>query len=157
MPSVSRFRLIPGAVTILALASQVGACSANQPSEARSVKVDGESVPADRLEAVAGGVCQAARVAATDPPAARTAFFGEAHEGLHTLARALGDVDRPKAADVLEAKQTVEADLSSGKDGTALGTDLFRLAAAVRAGLGRLEIAVAACEPKPTPGTGSGS
>jgi uncharacterized membrane protein len=155
MPSVTRFRLVLGAVAILALAGAVGACSSDQPSEARSVEVAGESVPTDRLEAVAGAVCRAARVAATDPAAARAVFFGEAHEGLHTLARALGDADRPKAADVLEAKQLVEADLSSGKDGTALGTDLVRLAATVRGGLDRLEIAVPACEPKPRKDSGS--
>lgn len=157
MPSVTRFRLVP-VVTILALVSAVVACSSDQPSEARSIEVAGESIPADRLEAVAGGVCQAARVAASDPAAARDLFFGEAHEGLHTLARALGEVDRPKAADVHEAKQKVEAALRGGEDGTTLGADLFQLAAAARAGLARLEIAVPACEPKratgsdPTPG-----
>lgn len=155
-PMPTCFRLVP-VMTSLALVSAVAACSSEQPSEARSIEVEGESIPADRLEATAEGVCQAARAAASDPAAARHLFFGEAHDGLHTLARALEDVDRPKAADVLEAKQTVEAALRSGKDGTTLSADLFRLTAATRAGLDRLEIAVPACEPKQTQDTDSGS
>lgn len=152
----TRFRLVP-VMTTLALVSAVADCSSEQPSEARSIEVDGESIPADRLEATAEGVCQAARAAASDPAAARDLFFGKAHDGLHTLARALGDVNRPTAADVLEAKQTVEAALRSGKDPMTLSADLLRLAAATRAGLDRLELAVPVCQPKQTHGTDSGS
>ena len=52
-------------------------------------------------------VCDAADA---DDPSAAEAAFGRAHDGLHTLARELQDLDRrDAAADLLEAKQRVEA------------------------------------------------
>lgn len=127
---------------VLALA---GACSGGSSREA-SVEVGGQSVPARRLEAVAEGVCRAAGQAASDAEGARRTFFGQAHEGLHTIARGLEDVDRSAAAGVLVAKQAVEADFSGGKAASALVADLRRLAQATRAALDRLGVRVPACE-----------
>lgn len=127
-----------------ALALAAVACSGGS-SGATTVKVRGEAVPVERLEAAAAGVCQAAG-AASDVGAARRTFFGKAHDGLHTIARALEDVDRRAAADLLQAKQTVEADLSGNPPAAILGADLRRLAAVTRAGLDRIDIAVPPCE-----------
>lgn len=131
-----------------ALALAAVACSGGS-SGATTVVVGGEAVPAERLEAAALGVCQATGQVTSDAGAARKTFFGKAHDGLHTIARALEDVDRRAAADLLQAKQAVEADLSGNPSAAVLGADLRRLAAVTRAGLDRLDIAVPGCEAGP--------
>lgn len=131
-----------------ALALAAVACSGGS-SGATTVKVGGEAVPVERLEAAAVGVCQAAGQAASDAGAPRRTFFGKAHDGLHTIARALEDVDRRAAADLLQAKQTVEADLSGTPTAADLGAHLRRLAAVTQVGLDRLDIAVPPCEAGP--------
>lgn len=61
-------------------------------------------------------VCDAADA---DDPAAAEAAFGQAHDGLHTLARELQEGDRrDAAADLLEAKQRVEAAFATCPEGT---------------------------------------
>ena len=122
----------------------VGACSGGSPGPA-SVEVGGESVPVGSLKAVVEGVCRATGQAATDTEEARRTFFGQAHQGLHTIARGLEDVDRSAAADVLVAKQAVEADLSGGRPASTLVADLRRLAEATRGALDRLGVSVPAC------------
>lgn len=58
-------------------------------------------------------VCDALGEArAGDAVAARQIFTDQAHEGLHELAAATSEQDRAAAADLLEAKQQVESDLT---------------------------------------------
>jgi len=90
------------------------------------------------------GLCAAARSAAADPTAARAAFFDRAHDAVHTVARALQDLDRAQAADLLEAKEKVESGFAIRPP--TLPADVTRLAEVYRSGLGRLAISVPPCE-----------
>ena len=123
------------------------ACSAGS-SATETVEVGDGHISATRLRAVSDGVCRAAREAEADPAAARLTFFAESHDGLHTIARALEDLDRKKAADLLVAKQAVEADFSAAPPPGVLRDHLTSLAAATRAGLARLDVPVPACPPE---------
>ena len=44
-----------------------------------------------------------------DVEEARAAFFGDAHDGLHDLAALTADIDRAVTADLLRAKERIEA------------------------------------------------
>lgn len=134
---------------LAAVVALAGAACSGGPSKVTTVVVGGEAVPAERLGGAAAGVCGAAGQAASDAGAARKTFIGEAHDGLHIIARALEDVDRRAAADLLRAKQAVEADFSGNAPAAVLGDHLGRLAALTRAGLDRLDIPVPGCEAGP--------
>lgn len=123
----------------------LAAACASGTSARDTVDVGDGRISASRLRAVASGLCRAAEEAATDPEAARLTFFSESHDGLHTIARALEDVDRKAAADLLVAKQAVEADFAAAPSAGVLRDDLTTLAAATRTGLGRLDVSVTAC------------
>lgn len=139
----------PSAALLLAIAlvgPALAACG-DGSSDAATVDVGDGRVPASRLAAAGNAVCRAAGEAPGDPEAARTTFFADAHDGLHTIARALDDVDRKAAADILVAKQAVEAAFTSKAPGADLGDKLTELAAATRAGLSRLDVDIASCRP----------
>jgi len=133
-------------LTAVVVAALAAGCSRG-PAGAGTVTVAGEQVPAAQLRAVAAGICAAAAQAPADPGEARRIFFGQSHDGIHTVARGLQGVDRSMSADLLVAKQVVEADLSSEPDGGQLAADLDRLAATTRSGLERLGLSVPACGP----------
>jgi hypothetical protein len=120
------------------------ACS-GAASSPGTVKVAGQSVPAGQLSAVAEAVCRAAGEATGDPAAAGQTFLGQAHDGIHLIARGLQGVDRHQSARVLVAKQAVEADLADRASGAKLAADLNRLAGETRSGLARLGLAVPPC------------
>ncbi len=61
------------------------------------------------LVAAVEGVCAATDEAAQSVEEARSRFLDEAHDGIHRLADEVASVDRKLAADVLQAKQAVEA------------------------------------------------
>ena len=82
--------------------------------------------------------------AAAEPAQARALFFDRAHDALHDVARRLDDVDRAQAAQLLEAKQVVESELTATRQ--ARPEDLRRLAEVYRTSLGRLAITVAPCD-----------
>ncbi|MGH9187719.1 MAG: hypothetical protein ACRD0U_18210 [Acidimicrobiales bacterium] len=90
------------------------------------------------------GLCLARQQAGDDFGAAKATFFDAAHEGLHELARSLEDIDRGAAADVLRAKQVVEADLVT--EDRNLATDLDTLLAETSAGLDVLGLPAPSCE-----------
>jgi hypothetical protein len=113
--------------------------------------VAGDSVPAGQLSAVAKAVCRAAGEAPANPAGAGQTFLGEAHDGIHLIARGLQGVDRRESANVLVSKQAVEADIAQRADGPKLAADLKRLAGATRSGLGRLGLSVPACPDPPGP------
>jgi hypothetical protein len=77
--------------------------------------------------------------------AARTTFYDRSHEPLHTIARALEPVDRPLAGRLFEAKEAVEADLSSPSRAPTLSRDLDRLLEVTRASLHRLSVDAPSC------------
>jgi hypothetical protein len=124
-------------VAVIALAALV-ACGGN--GKTKTITVAGQPVAVASLAVAQAALCEA--VAA--PDAARRLFFDRAHEQLHTVARALEDVDRAQAAQLLEAKEKVESELSNPPP--TLSDDLRRLAGVYRDGLGRLAITVPPCD-----------
>lgn len=60
------------------------------------------------------GLCEARSLAGSDVEAAATVFENEVHVQLHDLAAEVGESDREAAGSLLEAKETVEADLAQG-------------------------------------------
>jgi hypothetical protein len=120
-------------VTLAVLA----ACGGDSP---RTITVAGQPVAVAPLVDAHAALCQAA----AEPDAARRHFFDRAHEPLHTVARALEDVDRAQAAQLLQAKEKVESELPNPPP--SLPDDLRRLAGVYRDGLGRLAITAPPCD-----------
>jgi hypothetical protein len=106
----------------------------------RTITVAGQPVAVAPLVDAHAALCQAA----AEPDAARRHFFDLAHEPLHTVARALEDVDRAQAAQLLQAKEKVESELSNPP--ASLADDLRWLAGVYRDGLGRLAITAPPCD-----------
>jgi MoxR-like ATPase len=106
----------------------------------RTITVAGQPVAVAPLVDAHAALCQAA----AEPDAARRHFFDRAHEPLHTVARALEDVDRAQAAQLLQAKEKVESELSNPP--ASLADDLRWLAGVYRDGLGRLAITAPPCD-----------
>ena len=120
------------------------ACGSSADGEPRTITVGGERVTVAALVDAHAGLCEAERSAATDPVAARAAFFDRSHDALHTVARALQDVDRAQAGGLLEAKEKVESGLDSRSP--TLAADVARLADVYHDALGRLAISAPPCE-----------
>ena len=116
------------------------AVSCNGRSTTDTITVDGQPVAVARLVDAHAALCEAA----AHPDQARTLFFDRSHESLHTVARALENVDRALAAQLLEAKQTVESALNAGRP--VPPDDLLRVAGIYRTGLGRLAITAPPCD-----------
>ena len=110
-----------------------------------SVTMAGQTVTTARLRAIAAGLCEAAKQAATDVSAAEKTFAGKSHDGLHLIARGLQEIDRPASAALLEAKEKVESDFSKKAPGTQVVTDLRSLAEVNKTGLARFNVTVDAC------------
>jgi hypothetical protein len=112
---------------------------ASATDQDRTITVGGDRVEVSHLVDAHAGLC----AAAADPADARRIFFDRSHEALHTVARALDDVDRGEEAQLLEAKNKVESTLDP--PGPHLTDDLRRLADVYRASLGRLAISAPPC------------
>lgn len=123
---------------IVALAVLAAACGGD--GEDRTITVAGQPVAVAPLVDAHAGLCEAAAA----PAGARAVFFDRSHEALHTVARALEDVDRGLAGELLQAKEKVESELDAPP--ASLPEDLRRLAAVYRAGLGRLAITAPPCD-----------
>lgn len=91
------------------------------------------------------GLCVARDQAVRAPARVRTAFFDRSHDTLHVLANALEKLDRALTARLLEAKNTIEADLAFDPPPASLAADLDRLIVATRAGLRRLDEPAPGC------------
>ena len=126
-------------VAVLAFAVLVSACG-DSGSEDRTITVAGQPVAVASLVDAHAALCEGAAA----PDAARRLFFDRAHEPLHTVARALEDVDRAQAAQLLQAKERVESELPNQPP--TLSGDLRRLAGVYRDGLGRLAITAPPCD-----------
>ena len=105
-----------------------------------TVTVGGERVAVAPLLDAHGALCEAAN----RPASARALFFDRAHDSLHTVARAVEEIDRAQAAELLEAKEKVEGEIAAAPAG--LRDDLVRLADVYRASLGRLAIEASPCD-----------
>ena len=130
--------LRPAAALALALLAASCAGSAEQAQD--SITVDGERVAVAPLVDAHASLC----LAATRPDSARALFFDRAHEALHTVARAVEDVDRAQAAELLQAKEKVESELDARPPD--LPDHLSRLADVYRTSLGRLAIEAPPCD-----------
>ena len=128
-------RLAAGALVVV-----LGACGAGGTEDDETITVAGQPVAVAPLVDAHAGLCQAA----DQPDAARRLFFDRSHEALHTVARALEDVDRAQAGALLQAKEKVEGELAAPPP--TLPDDLRRLADVYRAGLGRLAITAPPCD-----------
>ncbi len=127
------------AVALVAVAVMATACAGGSDDDG-TITVAGQPVAVAPLVDAHAGLCQAA----AQPDAARRLFFDRSHEALHTVARALEDVDRAQAAQLLQAKEKVESELPNPP--ASLPTDLRALAAVYRDGLGRLAITAPPCD-----------
>lgn len=116
------------------------ACAGGSDDGPTTITVAGQPVAVAPLIDAHAGLCQAA----DQPDAARRLFFDRSHEALHTVARALEDVDRAQAGELLQAKEKVESELAAPPP--SLPDDLRRLADVYRAGLGRLAITAPSCD-----------
>ena len=125
--------------------SETTASTAATTTAPASVTMAGETVSTTRLRAIAIGLCEAAQQAATDISAAAKTFNSKSHDGLHLIARGLQEIDRPASATLLEAKQKVEADISSKAAGPQLAADLRSLSDVTRTSLARFNVTVDAC------------
>jgi hypothetical protein len=141
-------QLAPLAAAVAATLSVGGAGAACGSEEKPQlvVALAGQTVPTVKLRSIADGLCEAARRADRgEIDAARQSFFGQSHEGLHLIARALQDDDRAATAALLEVKQKVEADFTTPSPGAQIAADLRRLAELTRSGLARYKVSVDAC------------
>ena len=128
------------AAAVLALAITAAGCSHSAGGgRSRSISVAGEQVPVAVLVDAHAGLCEAA----ADTTLARQLFYDRSHQDLHTVARALEDVDRAQAGALLEAKQKVEGEIDAPPP--SLRDDLLRLADVYRASLRRLAIEAPPC------------
>lgn len=96
-----------------------------------------------KMAVASSGVCDAIREL-PDVIAAQRVFTNVAHDALHGLAADV-DVDRNKAARILETMQKVEADFGRPPDISTLTSDLQALRAAADAALGEIGQGVAGC------------
>jgi hypothetical protein len=98
----------------------------------------------DHVEA-ATGLCHAIGLVADDRDGAVRAFTDEAHLALHALASDQR-LQRSLAAELLQAKYAVEADLSAGASGQPLYDDLLTLYQATVAALDDIGAQIPACD-----------
>ena len=125
--------------TVLALAVVAASC-AGTDDKVDTITGGGERVAVAPLVDAHSALCEAAN----RPASAQALFFDRAHDSLHTVARAMEEVDRAQAAELLGAKEKVEAEIAAAPAG--LPDDLLRLAEVYRASLGRLAIEASACD-----------
>ena len=125
---------------MLAFALLTASCDGSDEKSAASITVGGERVAVAPLVDAHAALCQAA----IRPASAEALFFDRAHQSLHTVARAMEDVDRAQTAELLQAKGKVESELAAAP--VTLSDDLLRLAEVYRASLGRLAIAAPSCD-----------
>jgi len=125
---------------VLALAFLAASCVGSAERAADSITLGGERVAVAPLVDAHAALCEAA----IRPAGAEVLFFDRAHQSLHTVARAVEDVDRAQTAELLQAKEKVESELAAAP--VTLPDDLLRLAEVYRASLGRLAIAAPSCD-----------
>jgi len=92
---------------------------------------DSSPAPSSRWTRAVAGLCAAAGQArGGDVDDARATFFDQSHDDLHELADEVAGDDRAAAAELLEAKEAVEADLEDSS--ASLPDDLDTLVDATR-------------------------
>lgn len=98
------------------------------------------------IKNAAAKLCATQRLAAGgDTESARTLFFDQVHDPLHTLAAEVEEKDRRAAATLLQAKQQVEAQFQAETDTTVLASHVGRLIDAMHKAMAVLSIAATTC------------
>ena len=124
-------------IVVLALAAAVAgtACPGSGAAEAPSPLPSGSLGPVTP-EAAADAVLGLCEISgATERDAAATTFFDRSHLTLHVIAAATEVADRGASADLLEAKQVIEAELADPVLPGSFGRDVRTLLAATRRAL----------------------
>lgn len=138
-----RRRLVP---TLLAFTLVVAACGSDgggneDPSRAPSGALG--TVTAEAAAEAARGLCELG--SATDRAEAEATFLDRSHETLHVIAAATEERDRNAAADLLEAKQRVEADLAGADLPPDFAADVGALIEATRSALEAIGLDAPVC------------
>ncbi|MDQ6799125.1 MAG: hypothetical protein M3011_14105 [Actinomycetota bacterium] len=134
------------AVIATGLALVVSACSGgSRPAGSATPASSTTTAGTPRLVVAVGGLCLARSLADTDPGSVPGTFYDRSHEALHTLARTLEPIDRSLAARLLEAKESVEADVNAKPLLPTVGADLDHLIDVTRQVLERLSIPAVPC------------
>ena len=111
----------------------------------QSITVGEQTYPVSDLQDAVNGLCTAAEQAPEDFESAQALFLDRAHIPLHAIAQAISDEDRAQEAELLEAKNRVETDITSRAEGERLAEDLRALAEETRASLRVLSISAPTC------------
>ena len=123
-------------LTALLLALALAACGGEEPAA-----TDGSS----SVQIAGDALCQAESFAAQgDLTGAKDAFL-DAHQALHDAAASLEERDRTLAAQLLQAKQTVEEALATPTEGEVLASRLAQLRGAFEAGAALMGTPVTGC------------
>jgi len=132
--------------TLLAVALVAAACGSDGgESDGPSVPPSGALGPitSEAAAVAVRGLCDLE--SATDRAEAEATFLDRSHETLHVIAAATEVRDRGAAADVLEAKQRVEADLAGADLPPDFAADVVALIDATRAALDAIGLDAPAC------------
>ena len=133
------------ACLLIVVATLTAACGGSggdvQPSPLPSGSL-GPVTPDAADEAILG-LCQI--VGATDRDSAASTFLDRSHQTLHVIAAATEVVDRGAAADLLEAKQVIESDLTEPMLSEGFAGDVEALLRATRGALEAIGLEGPAC------------
>jgi hypothetical protein len=142
MPGVIR-RPLALALGLLALVLAASACDgeASEPPPLPSGSLG--PVRPDAVDEAVLGLCDI--VDATIRGEAVATFADRSHQTLHVVAAAVQEVDRGAAADLLEAKQVVEADLAEPALPAGFAGDVESLLGALRDALGAIGLEAPDC------------
>jgi hypothetical protein len=99
----------------------------------------------EQSQDVVTALCDAREEIGRDVGATEAIFFDGAHDGLHDLANDAAEMDRSVAARLLEAKQTVEADLEETPSRRVLAKDFDALLDSTRRALEATSVAAPNC------------
>lgn len=125
---------------LIAVLAVGGACSGSGAE--RGLDPGGPIDPPTAERAILG-LCEVGRTA--DPSAAEDVFHDRSHDALHGIAAAVEEVDRGVAAELLTAKQRVEADLASDRLPSAFPAHVDDLLDATRRALEALGVPAPPC------------
>lgn len=127
---------------LLVLATSLACSSDPEPSGPTATGDTGAVSEEDAAEALAA-LCELG--SATSVEGARTDFYDRAHSALHAIAAAMSAEHPGSDADLLIAKQRVEAHLDAGVLPPGFADDVAALSAATAAGLDALGLPAPAC------------
>ena len=109
-----------------------------------TVTVDGNEYPEEQLTDATAALCDAIEVE-DDLDEVRIIFVDRVHTALHIIASGIEDDDRALSGRLLEAKQTVENQLSGRAETDSLGADMEELLGVTQEALLELGVEPESC------------